>query len=444
MKHIIENQKKIIGNEKGFTLVVVILMIAVLVLLGSTAIMSTTTDLKISGNYKQLEQAFFNAEAGLEEARTRLRGSNTDANYAGDPATSVDPIWSAYVVSSASWSTSDDTDYDATMRNYFPTTVSHTSTTSTANSLLTSGAMDYAVKIRHKREYDAEQRGHDSAWSQHYYDGDGNTATHSTAARGNLVYYGYGDPAQPTTAVQFTTSGVTDFKPVELITAWGENGTASKIIEIEAVHSIPPPIASAVYSKGNMTGNGSSMSVNGNDNCGVAPAKPPVSTLIPATSTINGNPVLTGAATTPVQTSTNIDIQQHIIDLRESATIRLTTDINSTTPLGTATNFVTVYSDTANPYNNQGLKLSNVNGYGVLLVDGDLEMGGGFSWEGLILVNGTLTFNGGGSGINIKGAVMAVETVDINGGLDIRYDSCNVNKAFANQSLRVVNWRSVY
>jgi len=177
---------------------------------------------------------------------------------------------------------------------------------------------------------------------------------------------------------------------------------------------------------------------------GRAPANPPTTPLPPATSTINGNPTLTGAATTPQQTNLNIDIQNYINDLRGSATIRLTSDINTTTPLGTATNYVTVYSNTADPYNNQGLKMSNAHGYGILLVDGDLEMGGGFRWDGLILVNGTLTFNGGGSGINIRGAVMAVETVDINGGLDIGYNSCNVNKAFTNRALTVKNWKVVY
>ena len=60
-------------NEKGMVLVVVLLLTAVLVLLGSTAVIMSTTDMKISSNYRSSSQAFYIAEAGLEQARTQLR-----------------------------------------------------------------------------------------------------------------------------------------------------------------------------------------------------------------------------------------------------------------------------------------------------------------------------------------------------------------------------------
>lgn len=70
---------KTINNEKGMVLVVVVLILGVLVLLGSTAIMSTTTDMKISGNYKVGSQAFYIADAGIERARNLLRSSYSGA-----------------------------------------------------------------------------------------------------------------------------------------------------------------------------------------------------------------------------------------------------------------------------------------------------------------------------------------------------------------------------
>ncbi|MEE8541614.1 MAG: hypothetical protein V3S66_08120, partial [Desulfobacterales bacterium] len=91
-----------------------------------------------------------------------------------------------------------------------------------------------------------------------------------------------------------------------------------------------------------------------------------------------------------------------------------------------------------------GLKLNNVTGYGLLLVEGDLTLGGGFNWNGIILVTGTLTFNGGGLGINILGAVLANQTVDINGGIDIDYDSCQVNNALSEGALAIVSWREIH
>ena len=54
-----------------------------------------------------------------------------------------------------------------------------------------------------------------------------------------------------------------------------------------------------------------------------------------------------------------------------------------------------------------GLKIQNGIGYGMLLVEGDLTLGGGFEWNGLILVTGKLEFNGGALGVNINGAVLA-------------------------------------
>src|SRR5665647_2828444 len=63
----------VMKNEKGIVLVVVIMLLAVLVLLGSTAIMVTNTDMKISSNYRSGSQAFYIAEAGLEQARDQLR-----------------------------------------------------------------------------------------------------------------------------------------------------------------------------------------------------------------------------------------------------------------------------------------------------------------------------------------------------------------------------------
>jgi hypothetical protein len=68
-----------LGDEKGMVLIVALLLIAALVLLGTTAVMISTTDMKISANYKSSTQAFYIAEAGIEQARAQLRnlGSST-------------------------------------------------------------------------------------------------------------------------------------------------------------------------------------------------------------------------------------------------------------------------------------------------------------------------------------------------------------------------------
>lgn len=73
-----------------------------------------------------------------------------------------------------------------------------------------------------------------------------------------------------------------------------------------------------------------------------------------------------------------------------------------------------------------------------------LILGGGFDWHGLILVTGTMTFNGGGLGVNITGAVLANQTVAMNGGVEIQYDSCYIQEALQGMGTQVARWRQVY
>ena len=155
------------GNERGMILAMILLMLPVVALLGAVAITMTTTDVEISGNYKANVRAVAAAEAGLEEARARLIGSAADATFAGDPAATPNAAWTSYILTTNTWHTPNDPHYDAARTNYVPTTASRTNTTITVNSLQT--AIAYWVKLRHKREYDAEQAGHTVA-VPHYYD----------------------------------------------------------------------------------------------------------------------------------------------------------------------------------------------------------------------------------------------------------------------------------
>ncbi|MCI0350357.1 MAG: pilus assembly PilX N-terminal domain-containing protein [Acidobacteriales bacterium] len=69
-------------------------------------------------------------------------------------------------------------------------------------------------------------------------------------------------------------------------------------------------------------------------------------------------------------------------------------------------------------------------GAGVLIVDGDLTIHGGMNFYGLILVKGVVTFIGGGAGqeANIFGSVVAgnggVADNSLGGGVNIQYDRC--------------------
>jgi len=61
-----------VNNERGMVLVVVLLLLSALIILGTTTIMQTSTDLKISGNYKSSVQAFYDADAGVQYAIAKM------------------------------------------------------------------------------------------------------------------------------------------------------------------------------------------------------------------------------------------------------------------------------------------------------------------------------------------------------------------------------------
>ena len=60
-------------NEKGFVFPVGLMFLAIIALLGTMAVVVTTTDLKIGNNYKQSVQAFYAAEAGIEDGLNKMR-----------------------------------------------------------------------------------------------------------------------------------------------------------------------------------------------------------------------------------------------------------------------------------------------------------------------------------------------------------------------------------
>lgn len=84
-------------------------------------------------------------------------------------------------------------------------------------------------------------------------------------------------------------------------------------------------------------------------------------------------------------------------------------------------------------------------GQGILLVDGDVWVRGGFNWAGIILVNGELRTSGGGGGDpQLLGGVVAkgseLETQSLTGNSLISYSSCAIEQAMLaaqeSQSLR--------
>src|SRR5215468_11280028 len=361
----------VVASEKGFLLIAALTLMAALTLLGTTAYILSSTDIKIGGNFRNNQMVLQVAMAGAERARELLRVENlasSDSSTFSDELNSTTRKGANGVLNGYSSTTDDIALASGTMNN-----VSY-------SAYLTNDSVD-------------------------------------------------------------GISNTTDSNGKVLITsvATGPNNAKAQVQIV--VSAAPPPASPAtIYSKGDVTGNGSSLTISGNDACGAGTALAPIYTKDPATTSLNGSPTLTGSPSTPQHGPLDIDIPGYIDSLKAGATT-LTADQNGAT-YGSATNYQTVYSwpDDPDHFNNQGLKLQNITGYGILLVKGDLELGGGFQWNGVIIVTGSVTLNGGGgNAINIYGQIFSgtstLTDVTINGGNTIGYDSCKVKKAMAGSPL---------
>jgi hypothetical protein len=75
-------------------------------------------------------------------------------------------------------------------------------------------------------------------------------------------------------------------------------------------------------------------------------------------------------------------------------------------------------------------------GKGILIVTGNLTIGGSNRWDGLVLIGGTLTSNGNNTisgalmtGLNIKVGIPVIPTSVGNGNKTIQFNSCNLTRA---------------
>ncbi len=426
-----------VSRARGFVLVAVLLLIAVVSVVTVTVLQTTSTEIRISGIHRRTVQEFYAAEAGLAEARSRLRKTaGAEAYFVGDAGTWHDPLWTAYIAESADWAPSVDPEYSAHDTNVMPVPGNPGNTVVQPNSFQTD--LPYWVKIRHKTEYDAERAGHDSA-TPHYVDLDGSRSHHGRRNRGNIVYFGY-PSAAGRVPVSFTTNTATPWLPVERVVAHGAVKRGSVVLEEEVFHPPGPNHLGALYASGDVNLTGASGVIDGRDACGVVGSLPPVvyGGAFTSASTIrfDGNPA-------------SPRFSPHVLSLGEALgslnveTVALNGDqVNR--HLGTAQVPMTFLAESGSFVQPQGIRIRQTSGSGILLVDGNATLGGDVRWDGMILVTGTLFLDGHGSGIGIRGGVWAGRVDHRTGSLTVRYDSCLLQAALLAVPTRVRTWKEVF
>jgi Tfp pilus assembly protein PilX len=368
-------------SEKGVVLIAALCLMATLVLIGATAFLMSSTDVKIGGNFKTNQTALQVAMAGAEKARETLRASNAASSNRTNFSEELAARVGANGVLNGYTSSTDDS----------PVESSSTLVTGyTFNAYLTN------------------------------------------------------DSTSPDTANSTTDS---NSKVVITSVATGPNNAKAIVTTTVQLYSMPNP--ATIYSKDNITVNGNSIAISGNDqsSCG-GTALAPIYTMDPATTTTNGNPAFTGSPSTAQHGTLDLDLASYVNTLSAGANYTLTDDVTNGT-YGSSSNFVTVYADAIGTQADDALKLNNVTGYGILLVKGDLELAGNITWNGLIIATGRITTTGGGNDSkNILGQVYAgkndIGDSAVTGTVTVGYHSCNLKNALASQPLKVVNWKQTF
>jgi hypothetical protein len=72
-------------NQEGFLLVASLVLLATLTIMGTTAYLLSSTDIKIGAGFRNSQQAFEVAQAGVERAREILRQANGNQTTGADP-----------------------------------------------------------------------------------------------------------------------------------------------------------------------------------------------------------------------------------------------------------------------------------------------------------------------------------------------------------------------
>jgi len=400
------------GNNHGIALVTALMFMVVLALLGATSVTVATLSSQASGNYKASIQAFQTAEAGTEEARARLRATATSRINDTTPTATT---WQTFIGS--------------TMQ---AQAYGYTGSASQVRTESLQTALQYTVVIQH-----------------------------ATNASGQILYWG--DPTG--TGTNTRTATVLPQQNIYLVTSYGTRGGANDVVQTQVAPVPPVPIPGTVYVAANTTIQGSSTIINGMDQCGSV-NRPGVFTPLPETQnghpTIdqNGHPQVTGNPAFQYNGSP-LNVSALVNTLKGSADYKYTFSSNTTqTGMSWGTPTLTDTHNQESPlqcseshtvyYNMNGksLKLAGgTQGCGILLVDGDLEINGGFSWYGPVLVTGSVTYTGGGNK-NISGALIAgdsltahIETNDIGGNATILNCSAAIRNSTQSRPLLVLNWK---
>jgi hypothetical protein len=257
--------------------------------------------------------------------------------------------------------------------------------------------------------------------------------------QGNLVFYGFasGNGLTPTL---FTSAYPTPYSPIDIIISQGEAEGAISLIQAEVAHPTGPPLLAPVYANSQVVFVGGSATVQGYDACGLLPEGRPPVRLGPAGSLV-GTPTMTGNPPTARVGMESLDLLKVLDGLKRGAQVIDGDLVNLS--LGAEQNPALLYAEPLERGVSSDLAIQNIMGFGVLLVRGNVRISAPFYWEGLVVVSGQATFDGGLGTSAIHGALYADQVQMLSGDVAITLDTCPIATTLRVLPVAILNWKQL-
>ena len=394
----------------GMALITVLIMLSMMSALTLLLLMNLMEDIRSSAVLEVNTRLFYAADAGLEEARTRLLYGAT-SQISSLPATPT-ADWAGYIRKDSSINV---LGLDPAYSGYGSTSL---------ETALGTPPFEL-VKIFYNTEANKNR------------DIDGDSSLDTTT----VVYLG--DDGAGGLARNLTGTG----SPIRTIQSYATVDGRRALLESEIVSVFVtiPDIDAVIRSNGDGTFNGtSSTSVNRTDNgttlpaimtAGTSPTGTFSGTVFPPTTP---DEVETGASTFDVDSyvAAAEGVFTPITDLVSATTTSDSQYLWSSFSAGTDAAPKLMYSD-------RSIKFNGGTAYGILVVDGDVDISS-HDFHGLIIASGEALLAGGGSAAyNLSGAVIAGGDVDFSGSFAAELDLDAINNYLQSIRTKVITFREV-
>ncbi len=422
----------VLRGEDGSVLVITMLLLVGLTALGGAFMTSSRVETQITGNSVRHAQALSLAEAGINEAVGRL-AIPASPNYIGEDMTAPNPGWGRYIVLRKGCS-AQDPDHAATatdgLDNDLDAATDETSESYPEILSVQSGVADplYYPWIR---------------------------VTYKLDSNNNILRFGDHDDNRATPDRRNLIHGA----PILTVTARGEQASANRTIEVDLVRPPAFDIHACLYTEDDdFHFGGDDFLISGQDFNPVTKDTVSGSTRKPAIVTTadpvkllsmvghqQGDQIIGSGGSSDIQAAPeDLNLEWYVDTWSRFADFHYIGDTKNPNEMGAwgdYDNYHVIYVE------NGDLTLKGeAYGGGLLLIDGNVEIVGSFTWYGVIIALGDVYLKGGGDlpdQFHVFGGLFCNGAVEnyVVGNADLFYSSEAIDRLNTLQGVLPLAWR---